>query len=91
MAKSKLTQQDLMIWVMNHPNGTKVYYVIEKEPFEKEGLKKAVHRIGTSGDAVFAHRDQAEAEIAKFPPGEETAAGGEEAAAEAEAEVPAEA
>lgn len=71
MAKGKLTQQDLMIWVMDHPNGTKYYYVIEREPFEKEGLKKAVHRAGTTGDAFFRYRDQAEAELAKFPPGEE--------------------
>lgn len=80
MAKGKLTQQDLMIWVINHPNGTKHYYVIEKEPFEKEGVKRAVHRVGTTGDAVFAYRDRAEAELAKFPAGET-----EEAEAPAEA------
>ncbi len=72
MAKGKtLTQKDLMIWTMHHPNGTKTYYIIEKEPFEKEGIKKAVHRVGTTGDAVFAFLDQAEAELAKFPPGDE--------------------
>lgn len=89
MAKGKLTQQDLMIWVMDHPNGTKYYYVIEKEPFEKEGLKKAVHRVGNTGDAVFRYRDQAEAEIAKFPPGEQAAPAdvAAEPAAEAEAEA----
>lgn len=70
MAKGEaLTQKDLMIWTMAHPNGIKTYYVIEKEPFRKEGLKKAVHRTGTTGDAVFAYRDQAEAELNKFPPG----------------------
>lgn len=93
MAKGTLTQQDLMIWVMDHPNGTKYYYVIEKEPFEKEGLKKAVHRVGTTGDAVFRYRDQAEAELAKFPPGEEPAAPveGQAEAPPAEAEASAEA
>ncbi|HLN60561.1 MAG TPA: hypothetical protein VK464_03345 [Symbiobacteriaceae bacterium] len=76
MAKGgKLTQKDIMIWTMEHPNGTKTYYVIEKEPFETEGVKKSVHRVGSTGDAVFRYRDQAEAEIAKFPPGEEPAAG----------------
>ncbi len=64
-----LTQKDLMIWTMTHPNGIKTYYVIEKDPFFKEGVKKAVHRTGTTGDAVFAYRDQAEAELKKFPPG----------------------
>lgn len=73
MAKGKLTQQDLMIWEMNQSNGVKQYYVIEREPFEKEGFKKAVHRIGTTGDAVFRYRDQAEAALAEFPPGEEEA------------------
>lgn len=88
MAKGKLTQQDLMIWVMAHPNGTKLYYLIEKEPFEQEGLKKAVHRVGSTGDAVFQFRDQAEAALAQFPPGEEVAVG---AAAEERVEEPAEA
>lgn len=75
MAKGgKLTQKDIMIWTLEHSNGTKFYYLIEKEPFEKEGLKKAVHRVGSSGDAVFRYRDQAEAELAKFPPGEDAAA-----------------
>jgi hypothetical protein len=69
----KLTQKDLMIWTMEHPNGTKFYYVIEKEPFEKEGMKKAVHRVGSTGDAVFKYRDQAEEELAKFPAGAEEA------------------
>lgn len=87
MAKGgKLTQKDIMIWTMEHPNGTKTYYVIEKEPFETEGVKKSVHRVGGSGDAVFRYRDQAEAEIAKFPPGEEPAA---TSAAEAAGEQPA--
>jgi hypothetical protein len=82
MAKGgKLTQQDIMIWTMEHPNGTKTYYLIEKEPFEKEGVKKAVHRPGTFGDAVFRYRDQAEAELVNFPPGEGQAA--EQAAQEA--------
>ena len=70
MAKGGLTQADLMIWVMEHPNGIRFYYLIEREPYEREGLKKAVHRFGSTGDAVFRHRDQAEAELAKFPPGE---------------------
>lgn len=71
MAKGgKLTQQDIMIWTMEQPNGTKCYYLLEKEPFEKEGVKKAVHRVGTFGDAVFRYRDQAEQELAKFPVGE---------------------
>lgn len=83
MAKGKLTQKDLMIWVMDR-NGVKSYYLIEKEPFEKEGIKKAVHRIGGFGDAVFRYRDQAEAELAKWPPGEEEpAAGAEEPQADA--------
>lgn len=60
-----------MIWTMNHPNGTKTYYLIEKEPYLKDRIKKAVHRIGSTGDAVFAYLDQARAELAKFPPGEE--------------------
>lgn len=72
MAKGgKLTQKDIMIWTMNHPNGTKFYYLIEKEPYEKEGLKKALHRVGSMGDAVFRYLDQAQAELAKYPPGEE--------------------
>ncbi len=79
MAKGGLTQKDLMIWVMNHPNGTKYYYLIEREPFEREGLKKAVHRVGSTGDAVFLYRDQAEAELAKFPPGDEGPEAGEAA------------
>ncbi|HWI51916.1 MAG TPA: hypothetical protein VNT01_07230 [Symbiobacteriaceae bacterium] len=70
MAKGgKLTQQDIMIWTLEHSNGTKFYYLLEKEPFEKEGMKKAVHRVGTTGDAVFRYRDQAQAELAKFPSG----------------------
>lgn len=93
MAKGgKLTQKDLMIWTMTHPNGTKTYYVIEKEPFEREGLKHSVHRLGSTGDAVFAYRDQAEAEIAKWPPGEEEPAeGAQPDEASAEAAEPAEA
>lgn len=72
MAKgNKLTQQDLMIWVMHHPNGIKHYYLIEKEPFETEGFKKAVHLPGTSADTVYRYLDQAEAALAKFPTGEE--------------------
>jgi len=72
MAKGRnLTQKDLMVWTMTHPNGTRTYYVIEKEPFLNEGLKKAVHRSGTTADAVFAYRDQAEAEMAKFPLGDD--------------------
>jgi hypothetical protein len=81
---AQLTQKDLMIWTMNHPNGTKTYYLIEREPFEKEGVKKAVHRIGSTGDAVFKYRDQAEAELAKWPLPEEESAPAEEAAAAAE-------
>jgi hypothetical protein len=86
---AKLTQADLMIWTMNHPNGTKTYYLIEREPFEKEGLKKAVHRIGTTGaDAVFKYLDQAEAELAKWPAPEVEAPAAEvETPAEAPAEV----
>lgn len=87
MAKGgKLTQKDIMIWTMEHPNGTKTYYLIEKEPFEAEGVKKAVHRVGSVGDAVFRYLDQAQAELAKFPPGEEPAA---EKAAEPAGEQPA--
>lgn len=75
MAKGgALTQRDLMIWVMDHPNGTKFYYLIEKAPFLESGVKKAVHRVGSTGDAVFRHRDQAEGELAKFPSGDEEAA-----------------
>ncbi|MFZ5815475.1 MAG: hypothetical protein ACOY93_09275 [Bacillota bacterium] len=74
MAKGGLTQKDLMIWVMDHPNGTKFYYLIEKEPFEKEGLKKAVHLPGTTADAVFRYRDQAEEALARFPAGDEAKA-----------------
>lgn len=59
-----------MVWTMEHPNGTKHFYLIEKEPFAKEGIKKAVHRLGTTGDAVFRYRDQALEELAKYPPGE---------------------
>jgi len=66
-----LTQKDLTILKMAYAGGTSMYYLIEKEPFEKEGLKKAVHRFGTMADAVFRYRDQAEAELAKFPTGEE--------------------
>lgn len=84
MAKGdKLTQQDIMIWTMTHPNGTKTYYLIEKAPFEKEGVKKALHRVGGFGDAVFKYLDQAQAELAKFPPGEAAAPAGETAAEEA--------
>lgn len=71
MAKGgKLTQKDIIIWTMEQPNGIKQYYLLEKDPFEKEGLKKAVHRVGSTGDAVFRYRDQAEQELAKFPSGE---------------------
>lgn len=92
MAKgAKLTQADLMIWTMNHPNGTKTYYLIEREPFEKEGLKKAVHRTGSSGDAVFKFRDQAEAELAKWPEPEVEAPAAEGAEAAVAEEAPAEA
>lgn len=70
MAKGgKLTQQDLMIWTMLHPNGLKYYYLIEKEPFETEGFKKAVHLPGTTTDSVFLYRDQAEAALGLFPAG----------------------
>ncbi|MDF2628994.1 MAG: hypothetical protein K0R39_2825 [Symbiobacteriaceae bacterium] len=72
MAKGgKLTQKDIMIWKMEQANGMKSYYLLEKEPFETEGVKKAVHRVGTTGDAVFRYRDQAEQELAKFPSGED--------------------
>lgn len=67
----KLTQKDIMIWVMKQQSGIRTYYLIEKEPFERAGIKNAVHRVGTTGDAVFRYRDQAEAELAKFPPGDE--------------------
>lgn len=89
MAKgAKLTQADLMIWTMTHPNGTKTYYLIEREPFETEGLKKAVHRTGSSGDAVFKFLHLAEAELAKWPePEPEVEAPAEAAAAEAETET----
>lgn len=70
-----MTQKDLMIWTMLHPNGTRTYYLLEKEPFLKEGFKKAVNRIGSTGVAVFQYRDQAEAELAKYPPGAEESAG----------------
>lgn len=74
MAKGgKLTQKDIMIWTMNHPNGTKTYYLIEKAPYQKDRVKKALHRVGSTGDAVFAYLDQAEAELAKFPLPEEAA------------------
>lgn len=79
MAKG-FTQKDLMIWTMQHPNGTKHYYLIEKEPFEKEGVKKSIHLPG-SKDAVFRFRDQAEAALKTFPAGEEAPAA--EAATEA--------
>jgi hypothetical protein len=72
VAKGNFTQKDLMIWTMDHPNGTKFFYVIEKEPFLKDGFKKSVNRVGSNfGDAVFRYLDQAEAELAKWPPGEE--------------------
>lgn len=75
MAKGNFTQKDLMIWTMEQPNGTKFFYVIEKEPFQTEGFKKSVHRVGSNfGDAVFRYLDQAEAELAKWPPGEEAKA-----------------
>lgn len=75
MAKGdKLTQKDIMIWTMNHPNGTKTYYLLEKAPFEKEGVKKALHLPGTTADSVFRYLDQAQAALAKFPPGDEEAA-----------------
>lgn len=90
MAKGgKLTQKDIMIWTMFHPNGTRFYYLLEKEPFEKEGVKKALHRIGSTGDAVFKYLDQAHAELAKYPSGDEEAPAA--AAAPAEEAAPAEA
>ncbi|HLO04350.1 MAG TPA: hypothetical protein VK191_14655 [Symbiobacteriaceae bacterium] len=90
MAKgAKLTQADLMIWTMTHPNGTKTFYLLEREPFETEGLKKAVHRTGSSGDAVFKFLHLAEAELAKWPAPEVEAPA--EAAAETAEEAPAEA
>lgn len=86
MAKGgKLTQQDIMILKLEYPGGVKSYYLIEKEPYEKEGLKKAVHRVGSTGDAVFRYRDQAESELAKFPPGEAQGAPAEAAEAAQEA------
>ncbi|HYG57081.1 MAG TPA: hypothetical protein VD902_03335 [Symbiobacteriaceae bacterium] len=73
MAKGgKLTQKDILILTLEHPNGTKLYYLVEKEPYEKERVKKAVHRLGTTGDAVFRYRDQAEEELARFPAGDAT-------------------
>lgn len=72
MAKGgTLTQKDILILPMEHPNGTRTFYLVEKEAYEKEGVKKAVHRVGSTGDAVFRYRDQAEEELAKFPPGDE--------------------
>jgi hypothetical protein len=67
VSKLAFTQKDLMIWTMVKSNGTKTYYVLEKEPFAKEGVKKAIHKMGLTGDAVFRYRDQAAAEIAKWP------------------------
>lgn len=87
MAKgAKLTQADLMIWTMTHPNGTKTFYLLEREPFEKEGLKKAVHRIDSTGDAVFKFLHLAEAELAKWPAPEPEEAPVEAAAGEAPVE-----
>lgn len=83
----KLTQKDLMIWTMLHPNGTRTHYLLEKEPFLNEGFKKAVNRLGSMGVAVFNYRDQAESELAKYPPGTEESAvadGGDAPAGEAE-------
>lgn len=81
MAKGdKLTQKDIMILTLRHPNGTRTFYLVEKEPYEKEGVKKALHRIGSTGDAVFRYLEDAQAELAKYPTGAEAPAAAAEGA-----------
>jgi len=85
MAKATLTQKDIMFWTMRHPNGINHYYLIERAPFEKDGLKKALHKIGMTSDSVFAHLEDAKAEFARYPSGDDSAEAGEAGAEESEA------
>lgn len=61
---ARLHREDLIIW---SPPAGGVYYLLERAALEKEGVKKCVHRAGTSADAVFPYRELAEAELMKFP------------------------
>lgn len=70
---AKLYREDLIIW---KAPGAPRWYLLEREPFEKEGVKKGVHRFGTVGtDAVFASAEEAREELARWPSREEEAAG----------------
>lgn len=61
----KLYREDLMIW--KAPDEDR-WYIIEREPFEKEGIKKGVFCYGTAGKvAQFASLAAAEAELARWP------------------------
>lgn len=80
---AKLYREDIVIWT---PPGGNKYYLLEREAFEKEKVKKSIHRFGQAGvDAVFPRRELAEAELLKFP------SRAEEEAARAAAAAPAEA
>lgn len=84
--KGQLTQEDIMIYAVPERGETR-YYLIERAPFEKNREKRALHRMGTSADAVFWHKEEALAELSKFPKAEVEEAEDAEAAGEPEAEA----
>lgn len=74
--KGELTQEDIMVYEVPEQGGSR-YYLIEREPFEHNREKKAIHRKGTSADAVFRYKQDALAELERFPKKEEEAEAGE--------------
>lgn len=65
--KDELYREDIVIYTVRTAAGY-VHYLLEREPFESEGLKKSVFVHGRVGyDAVFQHREDAEAALARFP------------------------
>lgn len=69
---AKLYREDLMIW---KAPGAPRWYLLEREPFDKEGVKKGVHRFGTVGtDAIFASAEEAREELSRWPSREEEGA-----------------
>lgn len=85
MAPKQVYRDDLMIHAVSTASGA-TYYLIERRPFERQGLKKAVFCLGTFTDAVFGDRAAAAAELARFPLRPEGAADQSDASVDAAAD-----
>jgi hypothetical protein len=82
--KGELTQEGIMVYEVPE-RGRYKYYLIEREPFEKNREKRGVFCFGSTADAVFWSRAEALAELARFPKGEAAKTPGETAPEQEEA------